>query len=74
MQFRVKITAQQLGAIGKHGTEKRTYTIDADKEDMARALAIDRACNDGLQHVKIVSCYVIPPVVVQATQNITWDR
>jgi hypothetical protein len=44
--YRVNTYARKRGAIGSHGTEKRTYTVQANTIEEARMLAIDCAYCD----------------------------
>lgn len=60
MQYRVSISARKQGAIGIHGTEKRSYTVDAETIAEATRSAIDRAYEGGgIEHVHVEHVYLI---------------
>lgn len=71
MQFRVAISAQQLGAIGKLGTERRTYNIEAENSARARDLAIEKGSRESLQHVRVER---VEPDWSGEHQETRWDR
>lgn len=55
MKYEVVITARKEGAIGAHGTHRKTYTVETDNRDDVNRLAIDAVYRDGgLEHVKVV--------------------
>ena len=52
----VKISARKEGAIGQHGTERRTYEIEAQDREHVNGLAIDAAYREGgIEHVRVIS-------------------
>lgn len=54
-KWTVKLQGRKQGAIGLHGTEKRTYEMIAETQEMASDGARRLAYEDGLEHVTIIS-------------------
>jgi hypothetical protein len=54
MRYQVDISARKEGAIGKHGTERRSYTVEAAHLEDVNKAAIDAAYREGgIEHVRI---------------------
>jgi hypothetical protein len=64
-RYIVNVSGRKVGAIGSHGTERRTYTIETDADhithDLLVNMAINRAYDDkDIEHIRVHS---INPVV-----------
>lgn len=57
--FKANISARRVGAIGRHGTIKRTVTFQAPNIEAASKAAIDKAYEAGdIEHVRVINIKV----------------